>query len=163
MQQNVAMKHKGAGNCGVAKIHAHLYAVVRMAGTFPERNLNGIAQILICLAAGALIEFGFGFFKGMYDANIFASLHDVVSVERRGVAVGIMNSLAWLGGGVAPIAIAVAAGRYGMSAAISATAGSYLLIGMLMLWEATRSPDGTPTRPGRDRDNSRIGAPFDGL
>jgi sugar phosphate permease len=97
-----------------------------------------------------LATIGFGFFKGMYDANIFASLHDVVSVERRGVAVGIMNSLAWLGGGVAPIAIAVTAARYGMSAAISATAGIYLLIGLLMLWEATR--------PERDQDHSRIGA-----
>jgi MFS family permease len=92
---------------------------------------------------------GFGFFKGMYDANIFASLHDVVLVERRGLAVGIMNSLAWLGGGVAPIAIALAAGRYGMSAGISATAGIYLLISLLMLWEATR--------PGRDRGSSAIG------
>ena len=41
------MKHKGARNRGIAKIHAHLYAVVRMAGTFPERNLDGVAQILI--------------------------------------------------------------------------------------------------------------------
>jgi MFS family permease len=81
---------------------------------------------------------GFGFFKGMYDANIFASLHDAVRVERRGLAVGIMNSLAWLGGGVAPIAIAVAAAHYGMSAGISATAGIYLLIGLLMLWGAMR-------------------------
>jgi sugar phosphate permease len=95
---------------------------------------------------------GFGFFKGMYDANIFASLHDVVSVERRGIAVGIMNSLAWLGGGVAPIAIAVAAGRYGMSAGISATAGIYLLIGLLMLCEATHH--------AHDRENSAIGAKF---
>jgi MFS family permease len=87
---------------------------------------------------------GFGFFKGMYDANIFASLHDVVRVERRGVAVGIMNSLAWLGGGVAPIAIAVATGHYGMSAGISATAGIYLLIGLLMLAGAMRL--------GRDRE-----------
>lgn len=85
-----------------------------------------------------LAMIGFGFFKGMYDANIFASLHDVVQVERRGVAVGTMNSLAWLGGGVAPIAIAVAAGHYGMSACISATAGIYLLIGVLMLIGAMR-------------------------
>ncbi len=77
---------------------------------------------------------GFGFFKGVYDANIFASLHDAVPVERRGVAVGIMNSMAWLGGGEAPIAIAVIAGHYGMSAGISATAGIYLLIGLLMMW-----------------------------
>jgi MFS family permease len=79
---------------------------------------------------------GFGFFKGMYDANIFASLHDVVPVARRGVAVGTMNSLAWLAGGMAPIAIAVGAGRYGMSACISATAGIYLLVGLMMLMGA---------------------------
>ena len=47
MQQDVAMKHKGARNRRIAKIHAHLHAVVWMAGTFPERNLDGIAQILI--------------------------------------------------------------------------------------------------------------------
>ena len=85
-----------------------------------------------------LAMIGFGFFKGMYDANIFASLHDVVPVERRGVAVGTMNSLAWLGGGLAPIAIAMGAGRYGMSACISATAGIYFLIGLLMLRGAMR-------------------------
>ena len=48
MQQDVAMEHKRTGNCGIAKIHAHLYAMVRMAGAFPERNLDGVAQILIC-------------------------------------------------------------------------------------------------------------------
>lgn len=85
-----------------------------------------------------LAMIGFGFFKGMYDANIFASLHDFVPVERRGVAVGTMNSLAWLGGGLAPIAIAMGAGRYGMSACISATAGIYFLIGLLMLRGAMR-------------------------
>ena len=36
---------------------------------------------------------GFGFFKGLYDANIWASLYDVVPVNRRGVAAGTMNSL----------------------------------------------------------------------
>ncbi len=79
---------------------------------------------------------GFGFFKGIYDANIFASLHDVVAVERRGIAVGMMNSLAWVGGGLAPIATALAATQYGMSASISATAGIYLFIGLLMMWAA---------------------------
>jgi hypothetical protein len=70
------------------------------------------------------------------NANIFASLHDVVPVHQRGFAVGIMNSLAWLGAGVAAIAIAIAASRYGMSRSISATAAIYLLIGALMLWGA---------------------------
>jgi hypothetical protein len=42
---------------------------------------------------------GFGYFKGMYDANIRASLHDVVKPERRVAAVGVMNAIGWLGGG----------------------------------------------------------------
>jgi MFS family permease len=76
---------------------------------------------------------GFGFFKGIYDANIWASLYDVVPPERRASAVGFMNSLGWLGGGVAPVAIGVLAGRYGMSASISATSGIYLCVALL-LW-----------------------------
>lgn len=77
---------------------------------------------------------GFGFFKGMYDANIFASLYDVVRPEHHGIAVGIMNSLAWLGGSFAPVAFAICAHQYGMSVGISATAAIYLLMGVLMFW-----------------------------
>ncbi len=76
---------------------------------------------------------GFGYFKGIYDANIWASLYDVVPPERRASAVGFMNSLGWLGGGAAPVVIGVLAGRYGMSASISATSGIYLLVALL-LW-----------------------------
>jgi hypothetical protein len=35
----------------------------------------------------------------MYDANIRASLHDVVKPERRATVVGVMNAIGWLGGG----------------------------------------------------------------
>lgn len=78
---------------------------------------------------------GFGFFKGIYDANIWASLHDVVRPERRATAVGIMNSIGWLGGGgIAPIAIAAAGERYGLSASISATSLLYLLAALLMIY-----------------------------
>ncbi len=65
---------------------------------------------------------GFGYCKGIYDANIFASLYDVVAVRQRGIAAGMMNSLGWLGGGFAPIVIALAASRYGMGPSISGTA-----------------------------------------
>ncbi len=81
---------------------------------------------------------GFGYFKGLYDANIFASLYDVVPVERRGAAAGTLNSLGWLGAGFAPVAIAVSAEHYGMSASISATAGIYVLIGLLLVTGAVR-------------------------
>lgn len=42
-----------------------------------------------------------GYFKGLYDANIPASLYDVVQARRRSVAAGILNSIGWLGGGLA--------------------------------------------------------------
>ena len=75
----------------------------------------------------------FGYFKGLYDANIIASIYDVVPAERRGAAAGIANSLGWLGGGTAPVIIAIGASHFGMGACISATAGIYLAIGILML------------------------------
>jgi len=76
---------------------------------------------------------GFGYFKGLYDANLWASLHDAVSVRHRATAVGVMNAVGWLGGGLAPLAIAAASKRFGMSASISANSVVYLLIGLLML------------------------------
>lgn len=79
-----------------------------------------------------LAMIGFGYFKGLYDANIFASLYDAVPVESRGTAAGLLNSLGWLGGGLAPVTIAVASSRYGMSACLSATAGIYFAIALLM-------------------------------
>jgi MFS family permease len=90
---------------------------------------------------------GFGFFKGMYDANIWASLHDVVPVARRASAVGFMNAIGWLGGGVAPVAIAAASERYGMSACLSATSLIYLAFGLLLAWGIKRFLPG-PSRPG---------------
>ncbi|MFN7949678.1 MAG: MFS transporter [Blastocatellia bacterium] len=81
---------------------------------------------------GAMI--GFGFFKGIYDANIWASLYDVVKPERRATALGLMNSIGWLGGALAPTAIAIASARYGMSACISMNSLIYLLFGLLLVW-----------------------------
>src|SRR3984885_3101492 len=82
---------------------------------------------------------GFGYCKGIYDANIFASLYDVVAVSQRGIAAGMLNSLGWLGGGFAPVAIALAANRYGMGPSISGTAFVYCISGLLMLLAAWRT------------------------
>ncbi len=81
---------------------------------------------------GAMI--GFGFFKGLYDANIWASLYDVVKPERRSTAVGLMNSIGWLGGALAPTAIALASQRYGMSACLSLNSLIYLFFGLLLIY-----------------------------
>jgi MFS family permease len=91
------------------------------------------------VAAVILGMIGFGSCKGIYDANIFASLYDAVDVRQRGTAAGVLNSLGWLGGGFAPIAIALAAGRYGMGPSISGTALVYCISGVLMLLAAQQT------------------------
>jgi MFS family permease len=80
----------------------------------------------------------FGFFKGIYDSNIWASLHDVVPPESRATAVGAVNSISWFGGGIATVTIAAASQRFGMGACISATSVLYLLFGLLLFWGVRR-------------------------
>lgn len=79
---------------------------------------------------------GFGFFKGIYDSNIWAALYDVTPIANRGSALGIMNSLGWLGGAVAQLCIGVASERFGMGVCLSATALIYVLAGFA-LWRGT--------------------------
>ena len=101
--------------------------------------LCGAPCLLLCgqaitlpLLAIALI--GFGFCKGLYDANIWASLYDTIPVHRRGFASGLMNSIGWLGGGLAPLGIAVATNHVSLGTAISSTAAIYLVLGVAMVF-----------------------------
>jgi MFS family permease len=75
-----------------------------------------------------------GFFKGLYDANIFASVFDVVRPEARGTAAGFMNAVGWLaGGGSAPLVIGVIAARQSLGLAIALASSVYVLAGLLLL------------------------------
>jgi sugar phosphate permease len=75
-----------------------------------------------------------GLFKGMYDANIFASVLDVVRPEARGTAVGFMNMIGWLvGAGTAPVIIGYIAQRASLSYAISIASIALLAASILLL------------------------------
>ena len=78
-----------------------------------------------------------GFFKGLYDANIFASLFDVIPAELRGSAAGVMNMVGWLvGGGLAPVTVGFLSQRLGLTVAIGCTASVYVL-GAALLFTAS--------------------------
>jgi MFS family permease len=77
---------------------------------------------------------GWGICKGLYDANTFASVFDVVRPEARGTAVGFMNLVGWLaGGGTAPLFIGFVGQRAGLSMAIALAGGVYVLSGIFLL------------------------------
>lgn len=85
----------------------------------------------------------FGFCKGLYDSNIFASLYDTVEPRARSTAAGLMNTVGWSGGALGPVAVGYFAkhGGYGsevanMSHAISWMAGVYVAGGVVLVCAA---------------------------
>lgn len=95
--------------------------------------LTGWSSTALPLVIGLV---GAGLCKGIYDANIFASLYDVIPIADRGTAAGLMNTVGWTGGFVAPIVIGFASQRFGLGAAIASTAVVYLLVGLLAVFAA---------------------------
>lgn len=88
---------------------------------------RSMSTVLVSLAA-------WGFFKGLYDANTFASLFDAVPVNARGVAAGWMNTVGWMGGGgLAPVLVGLLAGHFGLGVAMSLVSVVYLMAGALLL------------------------------
>ena len=111
--------------------------LVQALGVFggaPFVALCGLTHSLAWLI-GALSWWGL--FKGLYDANIFASVFDVVPPEARGTAAGFMNSVGWLGGGgLAPVVVGLIAQSYGLGTGIALASGVYVLAGILLLTAA---------------------------
>jgi sugar phosphate permease len=111
--------------------------------------LAGIPFVAICglsgslpLVKGALV--GWGFFKGLYDSNIFASAFDVVPAPMRGTVSGLMNCVGWLiGGGLAPTAIGLAAASMPLGRALACSSVFYALAAGLLLLSGRRLRAGT--------------------
>jgi MFS family permease len=101
--------------------------------------LGGAPFVVLCgltSSVGVLIAAlaFWGFFKGLYDANIFASVFDVVGPEARGTAAGVMNTVGWLaGGGSAPLIIGLVSQRGGLGVAIALASLVYLGAGLLLI------------------------------
>jgi MFS family permease len=78
-----------------------------------------------------------GICKGFYEANIFASVFDVVGPEARGTATGFMNMMGWLAGGAtAPVLIGYLSGHIGLSYAMAIAASAYVIASVLLLFAA---------------------------
>ena len=110
---------------------------VGVLGGAPFVVLCGMTQSVATLVVALTF---WGFFKGLYDANIFASVFDIVPPEARGRAAGFMNMIGWLaGGGSAPLVIGIAAQRTSLGAAMAlasvvyVAAGAFLIAGMMLL------------------------------
>ncbi len=108
-----------------------LVQALGVLGGAPFVFLTGWTQsvplLLVALTA-------WGLFKGLYDANIFAAVFDVVPPRQRGTTAGMMNLVGWMGGGAtAPVVIGLLAEHIGLGGAIASAAGVYVLAGGFLL------------------------------
>ncbi len=111
-----------------------LVQAIGVFGGAPCVVLCGLTQSLGWLIVSLTV---WGLFKGLYDANIFASVFDTVGPETRGTAAGFMNTVGWLaGGGSAPLVIGFVSQSQGLGPSIAMASGVYLLAGVLLLLAA---------------------------
>ena len=105
-----------------------------------------VSSLVVALTA-------WGLFKGMYDANIFASALDVIRPEARGAAVGFMNMTGWLfGAGTAPIFIGAVAQRTSLGFAISIAAAALVVASVLLVIAITCTLERDAARMSLARD-----------
>jgi sugar phosphate permease len=104
----------------------------------------GAPLVLLCGTANSLLQVKialicWGFFKGIYDSNIFASAFDVVPANTRGTVSGCMNCVGWLvGGSLAPVVIGFLSVRFTLGKAIAFSSVVYVIAGLLLLTTVVR-------------------------
>ena len=86
-------------------------------------------NLVVCCIAMA----GFGFFRGVYDSNLFAALFDVIEPRYRATASGIYLSFAFVMGSVAPKLMAYIKETAGFSAGIMSLSVAFLLGSVFIL------------------------------
>lgn len=107
---------------------------VQAIGVLGGAPFVALCGVTMSVSVMILALTAWGLFKGFYDANIFASVFDVVSPEARGTAAGVMNAVGWLGGGgSAPLVIGIIAQRESLGFAIALTSTVYIAAGILLL------------------------------
>jgi MFS family permease len=108
--------------------------------------LAGAPFVLVCGLTPSVLVLAialtcWGFFKGLYDANIFAAAFDLVPPEARGRTAGLMNMIGWLaGGGSAPVVIGFVADRSSLGAALALTSIVYVAAGALLVLAMFMTP-----------------------
>lgn len=92
----------------------------------------------------------FGFCKGLYDANIFASLYDVIHPRARATAAGVMNAVGWTGGAFAPTIIGWILKRGGVANEVENMSNAIAFGGLIYLIVACLLLIGVFTRANKD-------------
>jgi MFS family permease len=124
--EKFGFKLAAAGLSGSAFIHLASAVSVPVGGLLADRLAKRLAGGRILVQAGGLLVGAafvmligttqqkstllfamamFGLCKGLYDANIFASVYDAIEPRARSTAAGVMNTVGWGGGALGPVVV----------------------------------------------------------
>lgn len=87
---------------------------------------SNLTTVYVALAA-------FGFFRGIYDSNLFAALFDVIPPRYRSSATGLMLCCAFTVGATSPVLLGYVKQHINLSIGLSSLAFVYLVGGALIL------------------------------
>jgi sugar phosphate permease len=90
-------------------------------------GLASQVSIAVCCLVGA------GFFKGAYDANIYAALHDVIPPSARATATGAMLAVGVVGASVSSITFGALARPFGLGNCFAIFSSLFFVGGLLIL------------------------------
>lgn len=100
----------------------------------PFMAVMGMSQDLMWVYLGLA---AFGLFRGLYDANIFASVFDVIPPDYRSTSVSVMVLVAFFIGAGAPYLMGVLKPWLGLGDCLTLMGGVYVLGGSLIWWAKT--------------------------
>jgi MFS family permease len=112
-------------------------------GRILSQALGAVLGIPLIYLCGAQVEATpllvyltlFGLAEGIYDANIWASMYDVIHPSRRGTMLGLANMIGWLGAGLATVGTGMLMTRLHMTygQVLSLTALIYAAVAVLLI------------------------------
>ena len=103
----------------------------------------------LALAAGSigglkLAAAAFGFFSGLFVANLFASAYDVIAPSNYGFGTGALNMLGGVAGGAGMLAVGLFRGSVGMAALVLWGAAAAAALALVMIGVTARAYRGVP-------------------
>ena len=126
-----------------SKFHK-IRGLVQMIGLFagaPFIYLMSQSDTLLIIYVALSI---FGFCRGIYDSNIFASLYDVIEIQYRSAATGFMLTFAFIIGSISPFVLGILKPTLGLSNGFALLSGVYvfsafcILVALLFFYKKDR-------------------------
>jgi MFS family permease len=143
-----------AGFSSVAYHHLLGYVGLLVTGFTTDRLISRYPRIRLFAMAGGLIMCapfiwmsaaanelwlvlaalsGFGFFRGVYDANLFAAIFDIVDDRLRSSVTGLIVASAYVFGALAPLIMGTLKDEYGLTTGLDILAAVALATGVTFL------------------------------